>query len=89
MKKLLMAAIFGLMIFGGNNAFAQQDSIPQDSAQIAEEPQDTISIDNADPAIYYSDEETKGSSGMKTYAIIGGILVVGGAAFMFMKKKKK
>jgi LPXTG-motif cell wall-anchored protein len=89
MKNLLMLAIFGLMIFGGNNAFAQQDSIPQDSATIAEEPKDTISIDNMDPSVYYADEETKGSSNTMIYAIIGGIVVVGGAAFVFMKGKKK
>ena len=84
----MMVVLFGLMILGGNNAFAQLDSIPQDSAQIAEEPKDTISIDNMDPSVYYSDEETKGSSNTMTYAIIGGIIVIGGAAFYFMKKKK-
>jgi LPXTG-motif cell wall-anchored protein len=89
MKKLLMVVLLGLMIFGGKNVFAQQDSIPQDSATIAEEPKDTISIDTMDPSVYYSDEETKESSNTMTYAIIGGIVVVGGAAFFFMKKKKK
>ena len=89
MRKLLMVVLLGLMIFGVNNAFAQQDSIPQDSAQIAEEPKDTISIDTMDPSVYYSDEETKGSSNTTTYAIIGGIVVIAGAAFFVMKKKKK
>jgi len=89
MKKLLMVVLFGLMIIGGNSAFAQQDSIPQDSAQIAEEPKDTISIDTMDPSVYYADEETKGSSSTTTYAIIGGIVVIAGIAFFVMKKKKK
>jgi LPXTG-motif cell wall-anchored protein len=89
MRKLLMVVLFGLMIFGGNNAFAQQDSIPQDSATIAEEPKDTISIDTMDPSVYYSDEESKESSNTTTYAIIGGIIVIAGAAFFVMKKKKK
>ena len=84
-----MVVLFGLMIFGGNNVFAQQDSIPQDSAQIAEVPEDTISIDNLDPAVYYEDETTNKSSNTTLYAIIGGIVVVGGAAFFVMKRKKK
>ena len=89
MKNLLMVAIFGLVMFTGNAVFAQQDSIPQDSAQIAEEPKDTISIDNMDPSVYYADEETKESSNTMTYAIIGGVIVIAGAAFFVMKKKKK
>jgi LPXTG-motif cell wall-anchored protein len=89
MKKLLMMAILGLMILGGKNALAQQDSIPADSAKIAEEPKDTISIDTMDPSVYYADEETKESSNTMTYAIIGGIVVIGGAAFFLLKKKKK
>lgn len=84
-----MMAILGLMIFGGKNALAQQDSIPADSAKIAEEPKDTISIDTMDPSVYYADEETKESSNTMTYAIIGGIVVIGGAAFFLLKKKKK
>jgi len=84
-----MVVLLGLMIFGVNNAFAQQDSIPQDSAQIAEEPKDTISIDTMDPSVYYSDEESNESSNTTTYAIIGGIVVLAGAAFFLMKKKKK
>ena len=83
-----MVVLFGLLIFGGNNAFSQQDSIPQDSAQIAEAPEDTISIDNLDPAVYYEEEATNKSSNTITYAIIGGIVVIGGAAFYFMRKKK-
>jgi LPXTG-motif cell wall-anchored protein len=84
MKKSIMMAIVGLMFIGGmTKSFAQEDS-----ATIAEEPQDTISIDNMDP-VFYEDEETEEPSNTSTYAIIGGIVVIGGAAFYFMKKKKK
>lgn len=83
MKKMMMLAMFGLMLLGGINASAQQDS-----ASIAEEPQDTISIDNMDP-VYYEEEETKESSNTLTYALVGGIVVIGGAAYYFIRKKKK
>ena len=88
MKNLLMLAIFGLMMFGGMNATAQEEAAAtQDSAQLAEEPKDTISIDNMDP-VYYEEETTKESTNGTMYAIIGGVIVIGGAAYFFMKKKK-
>lgn len=78
-----MLALVGLMFVGGmTKSFAQEDS-----ATIAEEPKDTISIDNMDP-VFYEEEEPAKSSNTTTYAIIGGIVVIGGAAFYFMKKKK-
>jgi len=84
MKKSLMLALVGLMFVGGmTKSFAQGDS-----ATVAEEPKDTISIDNMDP-VYYEEEATKESSKTTTYAIVGGIVVVGGAAFFYMRKKKK
>jgi LPXTG-motif cell wall-anchored protein len=84
MKKSIMLAFVGLMFVGGmTKSFAQEDS-----ATIAEEPKDTISIDNMDP-VYYEDEEPAKSSNATTYAIIGGIVVIGGAAYYFIKKKKK
>jgi LPXTG-motif cell wall-anchored protein len=84
MKKSMMLAALGLLLMGGmTRTFAQDDS-----AKVAEEPKDTISIDNMDP-VAYDDEETKESSNTITYAIIGGVLVVGGAAYYFMSKKKK
>jgi LPXTG-motif cell wall-anchored protein len=83
MKKLMILALFGLLFIGGmTKSYAQGDS-----ATIAEEPKDTISIDNMDP-VYYDDEETKESSNTMTYALIGGIIVIGGAAYFFLKKKK-
>ena len=83
MKKSIMLALVGLMFVGGmTKSFAQEDS-----ATIAEEPKDTISIDNMDP-VFYEEEEPAKSSNTTTYAIIGGIVVIGGAAFYFMKKKK-
>lgn len=83
-----MLAVFGLMMTSGMNVFAQDAATTQDSAQIAEEPKDTISIDNMDP-VFYEEEATKESSNGTTYAIIGGILVVGGIAYFMIKKKKK
>jgi len=84
MKKSLMLALVGLMFVGGmTKSFAQDDS-----AKVAEEPKDTISIDNMDP-VYYEEEATTESSKTTTYAIVGGIAVVGGAAFFYMRKKKK
>ena len=84
MKKSLMLALVGLMFVGGMaKSYAQEDS-----AKVAEEPKDTISIDSMDP-VYYEEEATKESSNTMTYAIVGGIIIVGGAAFFFMRKKKK
>ena len=84
MKKSLMLALVGLMFVGGMaKSYAQEDS-----AKVAEEPKDTISIDSMDP-VYYEEEATKESSNTMTYAIVGGVVVVGGAAFFFMRKKKK
>ena len=84
MKKSLMLALVGLMFVGGMaKSYAQEDS-----AKVAEEPKDTISIDSMDP-VYYEEEATKESSNTMTYAIVGGIVVVGGAAFFYMRKKKK
>lgn len=83
-----MLAVFGLMMTSGMNVFAQDAATTQDSASIAEEPKDTISIDNMDP-VFYEEEATKESSNGTTYAIIGGIVVIGGIAYFMMKKKKK
>ena len=84
MKKSLMLALVGLMFVGGMaKSYAQEDS-----AKVAEEPKDTISIDSMDP-VYYEEEATKESSNTMTYAIVGGIIIIGGAAFFFMRKKKK
>jgi LPXTG-motif cell wall-anchored protein len=84
MKKSLMLALVGLMFVGGmTKSYAQEDS-----ATVAEEPKDTISIDSMDP-VYYEEEATNESSNTMTYAIVGGVVVIGGAAFFFMRKKKK
>jgi hypothetical protein len=87
MKQLIMLPHLCLLFIGGMyKSFAQDDS-----AKVAEEPKDTISIDNMDP-VYYEDEATKEPSYTITYAIIGGIVVVvggGGAAYFLLNKKKK
>ena len=83
MKKLIMLAILAMLFVGGmTKSFAQEDS-----AKVAEEPKDTISIDTMDP-VYYEEEGTKESSNTLIYAIVG-IVVIGGAAFFFLRKKKK
>ncbi len=85
MKKLILFALLGLLILGGTaRLYAQEDS-----AKAAEQPKDTISTDNMDSSIYYSDDTPKKSSNTMTYAIVGGIVVVGGAVFYFIRKKKK
>ena len=84
MKKLITFALLGMMFWGGmSKLYAQEDS-----AKVAEEPKDTISIDNMDP-VFYEDETTQQSSNTMTYAIIGGIIVIGGVGFYFIRKKKK
>lgn len=84
MKKSLMLALVGLMFVGGmTKSYAQQDS-----AKVAEEPKDTISIDSMDPT-FYEEEAPKESSNSMMYAFVGGIVVIGGAAFYYIKKKKK
>jgi len=84
MKKMKMLAFVSLMFIAGlTTTFAQDDS-----ATVAEEPKDTISIDNMDP-VYYEEEETEESSNTTMIAVIGGVVVVAGAAFFMMKKKKK
>ena len=85
MKKLIVFALMGMMFMGGmSKLYAQQE----DSAKVAEEPKDTISIDKMDP-VFYEDEATQEKSNTTTYAIIGGVVVIGGAAFYFIRKKKK
>ena len=84
MRKLIALALFGLMFMSGmTKSYAQQDS-----AKVAEEPKDTISVDNMDPK-FYEEEAPKESSNMTMYAVIGGIVVVAGVAFYFIRKKKK
>ncbi len=84
MKKSIMLALISLMFVGGmTKLYAQEDS-----AKVAEQPKDTISIDTMDP-VYYEEETTKETSNTMTYVFIGGIVVVAGAAFYFIRKKKK
>jgi len=83
MKKSILLGLLGLLFIGGMTAKAQDDS-----AKVAEEPKDTISIDNMEP-VFFDEPAAKESTGTMTYAIIGGVVVVGGAAFFLMRKKKK
>lgn len=86
MKKLIIFALLGMMFLGGAvKAVAQQE----DSAKVAEQSNDTISIDKMDPTFYDDEETQQQSSHTTTYAIIGGIVVVGGVAFYLIRKKKK
>ncbi len=84
MRKLIALALFVLMFMSGmTKSYAQQDS-----AKAAEEPKDTISIDNMEPK-FYEEEAPKESSNLTMYLVIGGIVVIGGGAFYFIRKKKK
>lgn len=83
MKKMIMLTLLSLLFVGGMTVYAQQDS-----AKVAEEPKDTISIDNEGPK-YYDEEGAESSSNTTLYAIIGGVVVVGAAAFFLIRKKKK
>ena len=85
MKKVIMLTLVGLLGIGGLTKSYAQD----DSAKVAEEPKDTISIDTMEPNKFYEEEAPKESPNTTMYAVIGGIVVVGGAAFFLMKKKKK
>lgn len=86
MKKLIIFALLGMMFLGGAvKALAQQE----DSAKAAEDSNDTISIDKMDPTFYEDDETNQQSSHTATYAIIGGIIVIAGVGYYFIRKKKK
>ncbi|MDO8930386.1 MAG: LPXTG cell wall anchor domain-containing protein [Bacteroidota bacterium] len=86
MKKFIMFAFLGLLFMGVPAVVAAQG---EDSLEfVIEEPTDTISIDNMDP-IYYEDEPAEKSSNGLTFAIIGGIVVIAGAGYYFIQKKKK
>lgn len=86
MRKFIMFALLGMLFIGGSATVYAQG---EDSIEVAaEEPTDTISIDNMDP-IYYEEPTAEEPSNGMTYAIIGGILVIGGTAFYFIQKKKK
>jgi len=80
-----MIALLGLFLIGGiATSYAQEDT----AQFVADEPTDTISIDNMDP-IFYEEEAPEETSNGITYAIIGGVIVIGGGAFFYMNKKKK
>lgn len=81
-----MLALLGMLFIGSSVAvFAQGE----DSTDVtSEEPKDTISIDSQDPK-FYEEEAPVESSNTMTYALIGGIVVIGGVAFYFIRKKKK
>jgi len=84
MKKSIMIALVLLIVVGGMiKSFAQDDS-----ATVSEEPKDTISIDNIEPK-FYEEESPKESSNKMTYVFVGGIVVVGIAAFLNIRRKKK
>ena len=79
-----MFALLGLLFIGGPSAvFAQGEDTTEVSLDA---PKDTISIDKMDP-VYYEEDATKESSNTLTYAIIGGIIIAG-AAYYFIQKKK-
>lgn len=86
MKKLIIFALLGMMFLGGAvKALAQQE----DTTKVADDANDTISIDKMDPTFYDDEGTAQQSSHTTTYAVIGGIVVIGGVAYYFIRKKKK
>ena len=86
MKKFILIALFGLLFFAVPTVIFAQG---EDSTEVSlDEPKDTISIDNMDPT-FYEEEAPEEISNAVTYAIIGAIVLGGGAAYYFMKNKKK
>jgi len=88
-KSILMFSVTFLLLTGGmNKVYAQEQPVPK---------KDTVNMDtDAKPTFYYpvDDEKTaartdsdKGS--VSTIALIGGVVVVAGAAGFFLIKKKK
>lgn len=83
MKKSVASAILGLMLLFGTSTFAQ------DSTEVLiEEPKDTISIDNMEP-VFFEEESTGETCMLPTWAIVGGVVVLAGGVFYFIRKKKK
>ena len=82
----MMFALLGMLFIGSSTAvFAQgEDSTDVTSA----EPTDTISIDSTEPKFYEEETPAKESSNTM-YAMIIGIVVIGGVAFYFIRKKKQ
>jgi preprotein translocase subunit SecE len=84
MKKtvLVFLMVMLLIISGLNIAFGQEAPKPK---------KDTVNMDtNAKPTYYYPVEDTKGKSPVVTIAIIAGaVIIVGGVAFLLLKKKNK
>ena len=85
-KSVLMFSVLTLLFLGSLNMVkAQEQPAPK---------KDTVNMDtDAKPQFYYAVEdekaETKGGSKAGLIAIIAGALViVGGVAFYFIKKKK-
>lgn len=86
MKKFILIALFGLLFFAVPAVIFAQG---EDSTEVSlDEPKDTISIDDMDPT-FYEEEAPAEKSNTTTYAIIAGIVVIGGVAFYMMKNKKK
>jgi hypothetical protein len=90
MKKtiLFLSLSVALMLTGLTMAFAQEAPNPQ---------KDTVNIDtDAKPTLYYATEDEKtGAENTKSKSpaaligiIVGAVVIVGGVAMMFLKKKK-
>lgn len=90
MKKaiLFLSLSVALMLTGLTMAFAQEAPDPQ---------KDTVNIDtDAKPTYYYATEDEKtGAGNVKGKSstafigiLVGAVVIVGGVAVMFLKKKK-
>jgi LPXTG-motif cell wall-anchored protein len=88
-KSVLAVSIMLLLIVGLNRAMAQEQPKPK---------KDTVNMDtDAKPTFYYPVEDEKSNakkgSGNNSVAIVaiiaGAVVLVGGAGFVFLRKKNK
>ena len=82
-RTILMISMAGMLFLSGLSLAVAQD---QPSAK-----KDSVNADKAAKPVFYDAAEEKApkSEGGSNYALIGGVLVVVGAASYFLMRKKK
>jgi hypothetical protein len=83
-KTMVMISMAGMLFLGG---LSMVDAQTQPAAK-----KDSVNADKAAKPVFYNaaaEEEAPKGCGVATYAMIGGAVVVLGAAGYFMMKKKK